>query len=155
MKLLALLSLVVLSGCATGKRAVEKPVEKTKSFTQSYDAVWSKIIKHFSSKSYSIKSLEKASGIISTDSLSVDSVQDKKYFDCGNYTIMGTEVPMYGKGSFNVFVEKVSDKETKVTVNTLATVVNDKPGSTGAMGSLTLNCYSTGALEQQMFEALK
>jgi len=118
----AMIALVlVLTGCGRAPR----PTVFTNSQTHSndFDAVWSALIETFADNSWPIDTIEKASGLITTDWLSIPAGPlATRYEEAEALADCGTEgglisVPQYaGKMKFNVFVKTVAaGTELRVT----------------------------------------
>jgi hypothetical protein len=72
------------------------------------------VIEVFAERNIPIRTMERASGFISTDPLGVDPQTGKAYADCG--TIMGMPIPA-DRATYNVLVRGDSAQSTvKVTV---------------------------------------
>lgn len=76
-------------------------IEESRVFNKDYDSVWSAIVKTISSRRYSIQSIDKGSGAISTGFL----VTKKAFMLSPGY-----------RHKLNIFVEKKSISETRVTI---------------------------------------
>ncbi len=145
--------LIFISGCATYKPATKPAAFENKQvFDKDYETVWSKTVKFFASKNIPIKTIEKASGLIATDTMMFETVRDKNYFSCDKFMSVGIEVPYQGKASFNVFLEKVSPQKTSVTVNLTANYI--VPASQYSAG-VERGCFSAGNYEKELLEYLK
>lgn len=154
MKLLLLLSsMLLISACASLKKIDEPKIEKSVTVQVPFDKAWTEVISYFSEKGIPVKTLEKASGLISTEDMSFQTVTDSKLFVCDKYKFGGKEPVFPGIAKFNVFVRKVNDKETSVQVNTFASATMNILGPT--YNSMSLKCYSTGEHERMLFERLK
>ena len=155
--LLAIIIAVVLVGCKAYEPPKEYNFEKTKTINKNYDAIWSELIAWFGSENIPIRTIDKASGIISTDySLSPDKFA--YYADCGSSGFM-KEVMRDGlTANFNVVAAKVTDLETKVTINVF---FNSKIKETiystrGKYEDVITDtkCNSRGLLEEKIFKKI-
>lgn len=157
MRILLLAALIVnLAGCATFTKSSEHKFDKTAEVNKPFDDAWAGVIRFFSSKNVSIKTIEKNSGLIVSEPFSINILTNADLFDCGKFSsadVIGNQ--LNGKASFNVFVEKLGAKKTKITLNTFAEI-NNMPG---AYGGVVIDdkykCYSTGSFEKMLFEYLK
>ncbi len=149
MKKIFLLS-IALSSCVTYKPA-QKPTAFSNKFTieKTYEDTWSKVINFFASKNIPIKTIEKASGLVATDSMLLNSITDKNIFDCGQLNAFGQSTPLHGKASFNVFIEKIDSTKTQMTININSNV--SVPMSAN-LPPQNINCYSIGFYEKEIFD---
>ncbi len=170
---LYLVMVYLLTSCAsTYKPATEKKVENEKVFAATFDKVWSKTVAFVSSNGMNVKTIDKASGLISFER-AYDSSFNSKYMDCGQMVspnkstkqreedtkngIKDTSAFIDGTTSMNFFIEKASEKETKVKINIFGKAMLPAPtGLYGVpVGSPTSHpCYSNGAFEQEVFAHL-
>jgi hypothetical protein len=100
----------------------------------SFDDVWRAVVQLFAERNWSIKTIDKSSGVIATDWLRISD----EYADCGSAPLAtnnGTRV------TFNVLVSPV-DPATRVTVNTTFQQVRSVGGTTGVV-----ECASVGSVE--------
>jgi hypothetical protein len=164
--------IVALSSCATYKPAVETKVDNEKVINASYDKVWTKIISFVSSNGMNVKTIDKASGLVSFER-AYDPSFAGKYMDCGRM-VSASEATKGGPNdskakeekksgemqvvgglmSMNFFVQKVSDKSTSVRINVFGKVTT--PAATNLYGQPTgvaadHSCFSKGAFEQEVF----
>ena len=143
---------ILLQGCATYIKPVEHKFDRTIEIDKSYDAAWIGIIKYFSSKNIPIKTIEKNSGIIVSDNLSISLLKDEQNFDCGKFSKKDAIGNFYtGKASFNIFIEQLGLKKSKITINTVAEINHLQQG----IGYTQFSCYSTGNFEKSLIEFIK
>jgi hypothetical protein len=130
----------LVSGCATMPERYD--VENARSYNQSYDEVWEKIINFFSSHHIQVKNIAKDSGVIYAETTSFDY----KFADCGTGGLM---VPFARSALINVFVSRAVE-QPKVTVNT-------EFKETRRFGDATkiVTCNSKGAFEKAVLDAIK
>jgi len=114
-----------------------------------YDEIWENIISYFSQAMIPVKNIEKSSGFLETDFMSVD----------GNilagYIWNGKRLPslLYNRGRMrcNVFVKMISPQKTSVRINTYTEIyrerVLDDPGDYET-------AKSTGKYESHLIEYL-
>lgn len=146
------------SACATYNEPKEHKIEKTYVIDKSFDKTWSGVIKYFSTKSIPIKTIDKSSGIITSDPMNVDEISTAHIFDCGGYSEQPTGgVPRKGYGSFNVFIESNGKDKTSITINSSAEVIGTVPGALYGSGYMTsatykIKCYSKGSMEKGLAE---
>ena len=148
--LFLLLSLIMLS-CATYKAPKYKApdnFDKSRTYNKNFDEVWGKIIKYFAEKNIPIKTIEKASGIIATE-YSLNTLSNKDCLDCGEMGF-GQSLSDY-TGNFNVFVEKINENQTKVTVSTFFNAMMETVILFARTPSYRkIDCNSTGILEKDL-----
>jgi hypothetical protein len=81
---------------------------------------WNAVIDVFSDRNIPIRTIDRSSGLIATDQLTV-SAEDVKWADCGSHSMSGTIAPQ--RAVYNVLVRGDSTQSTvKVTVGWTATV---------------------------------
>lgn len=132
-------TLLLLAGCATAPRSYD--VQTTHQFqTADTDEVWTAVVELFSERGWSIDNMERASGIITTDWM---SVSNGSYLDCGG---SGIAVESGHVGSFNVFIRE-QDEAPTLAVNTSWRAQRSFGGTTGVV-----ECVSTGVLEREIHE---
>jgi hypothetical protein len=137
-------SLALLLGCAAVAGCVSAPqtyeFEKTRVYQKPYDQAWTDLIEFFSGSNIQIKTIEKDSGIIYAESTSFDP----SFADCGSAP--GDQV-VANNAQFNVFVRRLDEQLTQVTVNSDFRQV--RGGGFGFYySSYVVTCNSTGRLEQ-------
>ncbi len=119
-----------------------------------FDVTWSKLIQWFGNNNTPIKTIEKASGIISTEyRLKTDAVSNA--MDCGT-SGFGATIKQNGyTGNFNIVVEKLSENSTKVTINTFFNGLRDDlQYIDGKYVNIEtkIDCNSTGYLEKEILD---
>jgi hypothetical protein len=135
------------ASCATYTPPVKKNIVNKMIFNKPYDEVWNKIIDYMSSHSLPIKNMEKASGLIVTESVSI--LNNDKCMDCGDIS-RGAQ-PYERKGDFNIFVQIIGSDSTQVTINTRYSAMLVYMGwDKGANNRI--DCYSTGGWEKEIFD---
>jgi uncharacterized lipoprotein YajG len=131
----------LLTGCATpptrtnfaNSVTVQKP----------FDEVWEELVGFFASRNIPLKNIAKDSGVIYAETLSIDS----SFANCGKYPLMS---PRQSVMSVNVFVQRKNDAQV-VSVNTSA-----RQTLVGPYNSVqTVECFSTGALEQSVLNSVR
>lgn len=128
------------AGCATAPKP--RTVEKSFTYDNGYDAVWSAVVSVFAELNLPIANMEKDSGLITTDWIGFDGTKNDDYCDCGG---AGITVEVSRKGRFNVFVKSLADGATSLQVNTTYQAVR-----TFGDAASTIQCYSTGSLEAKI-----
>lgn len=146
------LAIVMLAGCMVGCFTMPKyippshpTVANTFTLDASFETVWTAVIETFADLNIPIDNLEKASGLITTDWLSM-----KEYGDCGAFQggLAGPDpkrVPAE-EGKFNVFVKSEGEKVT-MKINSIF--------RRQTASSTRFECASTGLLEQRMEELIR
>ena len=139
-----------------GCRSFEPPktyiFDKDKVVAQDFESVWTTLIQWFANDNKPIKTLDKSSGLISSE-LELESWQYRKYCDCG--TPSGSETLSTPSAAFNVFVVRVGDS-TRITVNTTyETEVAAVNYFNYKTTRFKRKCRSTGLLETEILDAVK
>tara|TARA_Y100000768_G_C23963409_1_gene676616 strand:- start:1459 stop:1911 length:453 start_codon:yes stop_codon:yes gene_type:complete len=142
--ILSIFIIVLLTSCASTQVVSNSVVSE--SYRQSYDEVWTKVIRFFATNQISIGTLEKDSGIVTLkgDRLDRDLINSYCSADANSGFL---EVVVYGNvtGSVNVIDE---GGFVTVTVNTrFSSVHNDGYFVPRA-------CASTGAFEQSILDTI-
>lgn len=112
----------IFYGCATIPPA-KYDVQSSKHYQKKYDEVWEAIISSFAEANTPIKTIEKVSGIIATESMRIPFTQkdmgkyESYYCDCG--APGGLNVYRAMRGQYNVFAKRISEERTTVQINTI------------------------------------
>ncbi len=138
-KLLPLILAIGLVGCATPAKTYK--FDKTRTYNQSFDQVWTKLVKYYAMNNIEIKNLDKASGIIVAEQASFSP----SLASCPSSFAL---IPLRNNVKLNVFIEH--SHPVKVTVNTKFTQV--AKDLTEQLHSV--QCNSTGAIETEILNAL-
>lgn len=127
-----------------------------------FDAVWSNVIDLFSSRGYSIKVIDKSSGLIVSEKVSLPFTVENisgKLLDKDAYVVLEilnvgglTYRPRSATGEFNVRIKTV-DGKTSIGVN-ITNIVGIVPAGSGGM-TLTVGGKSTGIFEGMITESVK
>ena len=139
MKTLVLVMMMLCASCAAPPVVTE--FDDSTTFAQSFDDVWTAVIEVFADNMWAIDTLEKDSGIITTDWLRVGFKESYEYADCGKD--MAATVIMPGYVKFNVFVKRAGPV-VMVRIN-----CHFKP-----LIGMTEICLSKGYLESRVFAYL-
>lgn len=115
-----------------------------------FDLVWQAVIESFAEIQFPIMSIEKDSGLITTDWIDFTGQKNTDYCDCGKHVFGLAEGSRSGR--FNVFVKKTSSSSCEVKVNCMYQQTLVKLN-----GNFYKNktCVSTGNLEAKIFELIK
>jgi len=172
MKKYLIIILVILTSCVASKPRVdpwERPVTKEKVIEKSFEITWQKLIDYFGSHNIPIKTIDKSSGILSTEYDLRTGTENNKgmtnYCDCGT---LGTDM-FYTykyenyKGNFNIIVNKINDNQTKVKINAFFNANYNYYHNEGKGYEYKLEivqtdkvkCESIGYLEKEVFEFIK
>lgn len=152
---LLILGVILLASCKSYVPPQNYNFSNEQEFNQTYDEVWTKIISLFSEYGVPIKTIDKASGLIATDyNLGAESLSS--IMDCGT---PAEDLNIYKfenqTANFNIQVVRLSDQKTKVKVKTffksLYVRYSSQNGRWVRTGSQWLNCNSTGAFENSIF----
>ena len=120
------------------------PTPEPASISASFGRTWDAIIEHFAAQSVPIRTIERASGIIVTDEMSVTSGYASVWADCG-MDVLGTPVPA-NRASYNVLVRGDSSASS-VRVTATFRVLN--------AASAPYGCVSRGAYEKELLLTVK
>ena len=142
--LVTIVLVTTLTGCASAPKS--RDVDTLFGFDYAFDEVWSAVIETISSEyNYPIASMEKESGLISSDWYDLTGDSNRGYCDCGGLGL-NSEDSRFGR--FNIFVKETSDGVT-MKVNaafeqnySLGDTYNQRP------------CLTNGVLEEEIFEAV-
>lgn len=147
-----ILALLVLSGCATYAPPVKKEIESTRTYQKSFDDTWASLITFISSNGMNIKTMDKASGLISFEKAN-DLGATTTFFDCGNVGtgLSMTNIPLYSPVTSNILVKSEDKKKTTVTVNMFQSVKLQTSGYVTA----EKECFSNGAFEKKVLDSIK
>jgi hypothetical protein len=162
---LSITILFVLYGCSTPRipPAPRKiPIVTEKIIEKNFETIWSKLIDYFGAKNIPIKTIDKASGILSTE-YDLRTGKNGTSYDCDCGTI-GTDYSISNKyenykGNFNVIVSKINDNQTKVKINAFFYANYNSYHYEGEryihklvlVNSLKVKCESTGFIENEIF----
>lgn len=131
----------LILACATAPAVHE--VERTTTITaSSFDAVWTAVIDVFGDRGWAIDNMEKDSGFISTDWMTL-AYSDRNVLDCGG---AGLSVDSDAV-RFNVVV-RPADNGASMTVNTTYQVNR-------CYSCAPVQCVSTGVLEKILVDAVR
>ena len=125
---------------ASASKPSQHAVQSAATINASYDATWSAVIDLFTEHNWTIQTIDKSSGFITTDWLNLGD--DAAHFaDCGNAPLATTAITAV---RFNVRV-KPSAGGTDVVVND-----SFRQGRAFGNNSAVVECTSTGALETRI-----
>lgn len=110
-----------------------------------FDKSWEAVISYFATKNISIKTLEKASGIIAAEVQAFP----KDWIDCGKAGFGATFLDP-PSGAFNVFVREVSDGTCEIQVNANFTI--EKLDTMNNRSAGRVSCNSTGEFEAALLQ---
>lgn len=146
---LAVMFSLGVAGCATAP--VEHEVQNSQTLDESKDVVWERAVAFFAANNLSIKTIEKASGIIAVDrQVSGAGGSLAPYADCGTAPLMRT---LSQTVDLNLFVRPLGEQKTSVVVNTRFT--ETRILGENMMTLRTITCVSTGKIEGDILAALQ
>jgi len=142
----------LLAGCASinVQPPVKYSIEKTKSYSISYEKIWIRAVDWFADHDVTIEKIEKSSGLLTAKYL-IEA--NDEYLDCGNIEATGTlGSPVIDKyGSLNVTVRSIDDNTTKVNVNFFGEYkLEARDAWDGRRVTSKGRCVSTGKLEKSI-----
>ncbi len=139
MRLRSLVALIAVAACVSPPGA---PVpQQATAVTASFARTWDAVIDQFAAQNIPIHNMERASGFISTDALSVSPSDGLTWADCGK-NIYGTIPATHA--TYNVLVRGDSAKSTvKATVRWTA-------GAAGALVECSTRGVWEGAIEAKI-----
>lgn len=133
---------LALASCASAP--VARQIQNSFPVDKPFDAAWTAVIETFAELNLPILNMEKASGLITTDWISLN---DPQMSDCGKVGALNTE---HGRRvRFNVFVKKTSEVASEMKVNAMFEGLVKYYGSEGIS---TISCVSTGKFERQIYD---
>ena len=142
-----ILTVFVLAGCAG--RVVLPPAPQTKEVIESdYDTVWEAVVQLFAETNWSIKTIEKVSGVIRSEQLRIPLNDPRsENFECQKSGWLATEA--YKTVQITVFIRKKSENRTELMVTTSSQKL-DYYGH----NSWWVECVSLGDIETEVREAI-
>ena len=140
--------LLFLPGCSS--LPVVHPIDPQKEYDVSFDDAWAGVLDYFTRHSIPIKTIEKVSGVVYAERISVGSTDLDPYADCGTY---GLYTPQKSTIGLNIFVRE--DQSVVIRVNaTFSLLLRSKLTLKSSIRFTTLfqewTCTSRGVLEQQI-----
>jgi hypothetical protein len=133
----ALVAMLALASCATAPQVHQ--FQKSWTMPCSFDKAWSATVELFAERGWPIATLEKDSGLIVSDWVSLGP-QDR-YTDCGS---PGLAIPLRREARFNVFI-RPGETGPSLTINTTFRELRSFDQQT-----FYRDCTSTGALESEL-----
>ncbi|MFV8249864.1 hypothetical protein ACES2I_12585 [Bdellovibrio bacteriovorus] len=155
MKFILVIPLLFLTSCASLKKAAPPPIEKKITVQAPFDKAWAGVIKFFSERGIPVKTIEKESGLIATENMTINT--DSDLFVCDGFGMNGKSARSFpGTANFNVFVTKIDEKTTSIQMNTFGRAVAYDPGAPPYVPPSThdLTCYTNGKMEQNLFNEI-
>jgi len=155
--LLMAMSLLVL-GCVFDMYNLTPPIpqdiENSKTFSSSFDKVWTATVQTFAELNLDIATIEKDSGIIVSNYFLISNEEryihkaKNEYCDCGTAELLTEH---YRKVKFNVFLKELAGESIEVRVNAVFENRTSRP--TGGLDSVN-SCVSTGKFESEIFKLI-
>jgi hypothetical protein len=127
---------------------VPRQIQNSFPIDKPFDLVWQAVIETFAKLNLPILNMEKASGLITTDWISVKNQEDGTgYCDCGKKGPLFIEQEWRVK--FNVFVKRIAGESSEMQVNAVFEEL-----SIGLEGTIvgTSSCVSTGKFEKEIYD---
>ena len=142
-----ILTVFVLAGCAG--HVVLPPAPQTKEIIESdYDTVWEAVIQLFAETNWSIKTIEKASGVVRSERLNIPTNNPRsKNFECQKSGWLASEA--YKTVEITIFIRKRSENRTELMINTRSQKL-DYYGQ----DSWWVDCVSLGDIETEVKDAI-
>ena len=152
-KIIALLALVIiLSGCATVIPKLDKPIENSRTFEESYEKLWNVILQTLANSGETITVAQKDSGLITFQrkiplhvKLETIALAPKGVLASANKWVV-----VFPVAQINVVVLRSDDKRTLVTINAKITGDFCKPWTTFRAQELASN----GTLEKEYLDKI-
>lgn len=144
-RVLVILGLLMLSGCTT-MPINSSPAKQEEVFNLSFDDVWKQVVEVLSDENYPIESIEKDSGLITTEFISTggDQIQRIARLEKGMFFAWTT-----GSYKLNIFVVSIDDSHTRVKINPYIKAYNY------ILESWKQRASSTGLIERSIFRRIK
>ncbi len=139
---LTCLGMMLLVSCAAAPK--QYIFDKELNIQNDYDKVWSAVISFFAENSIPVKTLEKESGLIMSESQTFP----ESWVDCGKGSFIEVKSPTIGV--FNVFVRELDNGKVKVQVN-----VTYRCNFTYKDASRQVTCNSTGEFERIILDYVR
>ena len=143
-----ILVLMAFNACAPLPRTAPAVIDSSASIDKPFDAVWASLIEYLSSRQIQIKTINKESGFLDTEFMLLPS------HVVADYAWTGQRLPSLlhdrGRIKANVFLKKVSDSQTSVTVNSWVQVFETYPAP-----GRWFDARSTGLFESRVLNAIK
>jgi hypothetical protein len=152
LNLLALLSISILFGCATGMPAHPVPLDRSRTFNAPFDTVWPTIISYVAEKNLTISTLEKASGIIAINDATYSPADAEE--GVRGSTLGTPDVVLKRSAKFNIFATSPSKDKTNARVN-LSMKMYIRTGNGSRMFPFQYwwaDAYSNGNIESSVFD---
>lgn len=155
---LFILSFIILASCSSYKPPKTYNFPTEMEFNMTYDEIWTRVISLFADAGIPIKTLDKSSGLIATET-NLNAQDFATVMDCGT---PASDLNVYQfenqLGNFNIQVISISPNKTKVKVRTFFKTLyvryTRQYGQWVRTGSVWLDCNSTGAFERMIFNYL-
>lgn len=141
-RILVVMVAVAASAASAGSAAKKRDIVTSAQISAPFDVAWAAVIRVFAERSWPIKVMEKASGLVATDAMTVP--QDLAALaDCGS---SGLDIDQSMTLTINVFLTT----DGTITVNTKFTRQRQ---STIDKSTRTVECFSTGVVEEAIISA--
>ena len=131
---------LLLLGCATP--GVQTDFRNSVVTNRSEDQVWSDLVQYFTTRNIQIKTIERDSGVVYAEQARFDP----NMASCDKDPLV---YPQESLVALNVFVRKISEVQTQVTVTGDFRQIGYFQGQ-----PIHLRCYSTGALEASILNSV-
>ena len=138
---LGVVAAAVAFTAASASAPVTHDVQRASVVNGSFDESWTALIDLFSDRSWEIRNLDKASGIVTTDWMKLGADGDG-FADCGSAPL-GANAPQV---KFNIHV-KQDDADVSVTVNA---TFHQMRHALGSDPDFSFDCNSTKAVERMI-----
>ncbi len=146
--------IIALFLVACGTAPKPRQIQNSFQIDKPFDSVWPAVIGTFADLMLPIRNMEKASGLIVTDWITLPGSYDTfekdnetGYCDCGGPAISWGRVTRAGK--LNVFVKKTSETLCEVIISSKFEFTWQRE-----FESRSYDCVSTGKLETEMFKRI-
>jgi hypothetical protein len=141
----------LLIGCATPPRPEPPYITNSEVVNKPFDVVWTQLIEYLSSRQIQLKTINKESGFLDTEFMLLPAQI------LPNYAWTGRNLPsmLHNKGRIkaNIFVKKISESKTSVTINAWVQVFEEYIGKYSPGGWMAAK--STGKFESDILNTLR
>ena len=132
-------SFAALASATAPKPPPAGQVKRTQEIAGTFDSVWNGLIDLFGERDWKIDKVEKASGIITTDWMSLSDTDAATFADCGSAPLASSTTTI----RFNVVVRDSGGGTTTIVVNPTFRQIRRFDNQVG-----TIDCFSKGVVEQ-------
>lgn len=152
-KILLSLWIIILSACALATVPKPESFERKQIFPFPFAKTWASTVEVMADGEWPVESIEKDSGLITTEFVNTGSDVGNKYTDCplGPRGVTGFS---QRRGKLSILVKSISENDTSVRINTHFEAFKGGGSLLGGEAGWML-CNSTGLVEMDIFNKIK